>query len=183
MARVFYPVEIYSAAQSKYQLLPFRFLRLEDGNEILVNEAGEFVLGPNGTARSLIKKELLHGSDLYATFKSNNFITDDSSSPLLDLLATKYRTKYSFIDGFTNLHIFVVTLRCDHSCHYCQVSRQTADKLSYDMSLEVAAKSVDLMMQSPARDVTLEFQGGEPLLAFDVIAHRPSRQETGRESA
>ena len=110
MARVFYPVEIYSAAQSKYQLLPFRFLRLEDGNEILVNEAGEFVLGPNGTKKSPLKKELLHGSDLYATFKSKHFITDDSSSPLLDLLTTKYWTKYSFIDGFTKLHIFVVTL-------------------------------------------------------------------------
>ena len=36
---------------------------------------------------------------------------------------------------------------------------------------KVAAKSVDLMMQSPARDVTLEFQGGEPLNLFDAIRH------------
>jgi His-Xaa-Ser system radical SAM maturase HxsB len=171
MARVFYPIENYSPSRSRYQLLPFRFMRLGDGKEILVNEAGEFVLEPNGTARSLITRELSHGSELYATLKAKHFIADDSSSPLLDLLATKYRTKYSFIDGFTKLHIFVVTLRCDHSCQYCQVSRQTADKFSYDMSLEAAAKSVDLMMQSPAREVTLEFQGGEPLLALDVIRH------------
>jgi His-Xaa-Ser system radical SAM maturase HxsB len=171
MARVFYPVESYSPSEPGYRLLPFRFLRLENGNEILVNEAGEFVLAPSGTARSLVQRQLVRGSDLYATFKAKQFITDDSSSPLLDLLATKYRTKYGFIEGFTKLHIFVVTLRCDHSCQYCQVSRQTADKLSYDMSFETAAKSVDLMMKSPAQQITLEFQGGEPLLALDVIRH------------
>ncbi len=171
MSRVFYPIESYSASKEDYRLLPFRFLRLDNDNEILVNEVGEFVLAPRGTARTLIQKQLPRTTDLYAMFKAKQFIADDSSSPLLDLLATKYRTKCSFIDGFTKLHIFVVTLRCDHSCQYCQVSRQTADKMSYDMSFETAAKSVDLMMRSPARHLTLEFQGGEPLLAFDVIRY------------
>lgn len=171
MARVFYPVENYSAPENGYRLLPFRFLRLDQARELLVNEVGEFVIGPVGTAQTLIRKELRYGSDLYSTLKAKQFLTDNSSSPLIDLLATKYRTKSSFIDGFTKLHIFVVTLRCDHSCHYCQVSRQTADKTTYDMSFETAEKSVDLMMKSPARNVTLELQGGEPLLAFDVIRH------------
>jgi len=171
MARVFYPVESYSASEAGYRLLPFRFLRLESNKELLVNQVGEFVVAPFGTAQALIRKQLTRGSDIYATFKAKQFIADDSSSPLLDLLATKYRTKYGFIEGFTKLHIFVVTLRCDHSCHYCQVSRQTADKSTYDMSYETAGKSVELMMKSPARHVTLEFQGGEPLLAFDVIRY------------
>jgi hypothetical protein len=38
-------------------------------------------------------------------------VFDGESSPLLDVLATKYRTKRSFLDGFTKLHIFVTTLR------------------------------------------------------------------------
>jgi len=144
---------------------------LNSAKELLVNEVGEFVIAESGTAQTLIQKRLSRGSEAYSTFKAKQFIADDSSSALLDLLATKYRTKYSFIDGFTKLHIFVVTLRCDHSCHYCQVSRQTADKKTYDMSLETAEKSVELMMKSPARHITLELQGGEPLLAFDVIRH------------
>jgi His-Xaa-Ser system radical SAM maturase HxsB len=171
MARVFYPVESYSAPEVGYRLLPFRFLKLDQDKEILVNEVGEFVIGPVGTAAALIRKQLSRSSDLYSIFKAKQFLADGSSSPLLDLLATKYRTKHDFIDGFTKLHIFVVTLRCDHSCHYCQVSRQTADKSTYDMSFETADRSVDLMMKTPARRVTLELQGGEPLLAFDVIRH------------
>jgi uncharacterized protein len=85
------------------------------------------------------------------------------------MLATKYRTKRSFLDGFTKLHIFVITLRCEHSCLYCQVSRQSSDRTKYDMSEETASRSLDLMFQSPARQLTLEFQGGEPLLNFDLI--------------
>ena len=119
-------------------MLPFRFLRLDDTQEILVNEAGEFVVAPRGTVKALVGKQLKCGSDFYSTFKAKHFIADNSSSPLLDILATKYRTKFSFVGGFTKLHIFVVTLRCDHSCHYCQVSRQTADKSAYDMSFETA---------------------------------------------
>lgn len=171
MARPFYSIENYAPPQRSYSLLPFRFMRLDNTSEILVNEAGEYVLVPIGTARTIIQKQLPTASDLYADLKAKQFIYDESSSPLLDLLATKYRTKYSFMDGFTKLHIFVVTLRCDHSCQYCQVSRQTADKTRYDMSLDTAARSVDLMMQSPAQTLTLEFQGGEPLLAFDVIRY------------
>jgi His-Xaa-Ser system radical SAM maturase HxsB len=171
MSRIFYPVESYSASEAPYQLLPFRFLPLSETKEVLVNEVGEFVVAPRGTARFLARKQLARGTPLYSTFKAKQFIVDENSSPLLDLLATKYRTKCGFMEGFTKLHIFVVTLRCDHSCHYCQVSRQTSDKNQYDMSFDTADKSLDLMMKTPAQHVTLELQGGEPLLAFDVIRY------------
>src|SRR5438128_4051732 len=39
------------------------------------------------------------------------------------------------------------------------------------MSFATADKSVDLMMKSPAKHLTMELQGGEPLLAMDVIRH------------
>jgi His-Xaa-Ser system radical SAM maturase HxsB len=169
LARAFHSIDYYRPSHDSYKLLPFRFLRLNESKELLVNEVGEFVIAPTGTARALIRKELDCKSEIYLTFKAKQFISDDNSSMLLDLLATKYRTKYSFIEGSTKLHIFVVTLRCDHSCHYCQVSRQTTDKSAYDMSFETAEKSIDLMIESPARNLTMELQGGEPLLAFDLI--------------
>jgi hypothetical protein len=58
MARVFYPVENYSSPESGYRLLPFRFLKLDQRTELLVNEVGEFVFGPAGTAHALIRKQL-----------------------------------------------------------------------------------------------------------------------------
>jgi uncharacterized protein len=121
MARAFYPLERFAPAPAAFHLLPFRFTRL-NGKELLVNESGEFLFAPNGTVQSLTDEYLDTNSELYRDLKSKHFVYDESSSPLLDVLATKVRTKFDHVTGGTKLHIFVVTLRCEHSCDYCQVS-------------------------------------------------------------
>ena len=170
MARAFYPLEQFAGAPAGFHLLPFRFIRM-NGKELLVNEAGEFLFAPPGTVQGLVDERLDTSTNLYRDLKAKHFVYDDSSSPLLDILATKVRTKFDHICGGTKLHIFVVTLRCEHSCDYCQVSRQTATRGEFDMSTSTADRAVAMMMDSPAREVTLEIQGGEPLLAFDVIQY------------
>jgi uncharacterized protein len=171
LARSFLPRDGFEASVNPYRLLPFRFHRLNPQTEILVNESGEFLIAPAGTSRKLVRREIGPTAEIYGTLKAKHFLYDDYSSPLLDVLAAKYRTKYDFMAGSTKLHIFVVTLRCDHSCHYCQVSRQTLNKGEYDMKPEAAEAAINIMLQSPSRYLTLEFQGGEPLLAFDLIKH------------
>jgi len=169
MARKFRGPEAFSGPTHSYAILPFRFISLDETREILVSEAGEYVVAPRGAAQSLVERTLDSNSELYRSLRTRHFLFDEQSSPLLDILATKYRTKRSFLDGFTKLHIFVVTLRCEHSCVYCQVSRQTPDRARFDMSWETAERALDLMFLSPAPNMTLEFQGGEPLLNFDLI--------------
>jgi len=169
LSRKFQDHAAFGVAPDRYSLLPFRFISLDAAREILVNEVGEYSIEPSGTARALFGRKLDTDSDRYRRLRSRQFLFDDQSSALLDVLATKYRTKRSFLDGFTKLHIFVVTLRCDHSCHYCQVSRQTADRIRYDMTKETAERAIDLMFRSPSPHLTLEFQGGEPLLNFELI--------------
>jgi His-Xaa-Ser system radical SAM maturase HxsB len=180
MARSFYPLENFSPTPTQVSLLPFRFTRLF-GQELLVNEGGEFLFTPEGTVRSLLNATAKVQSDLYKSLKAKHFIYDETSSALLDILATKIRTKYDHISGGTKLHIFVVTLRCEHSCHYCQVSRQTATKGEFDMSWATVDRSISLMFDSPSPHVTLELQGGEPLLAFDTIQYIvPKAKEQAR---
>jgi len=170
MARVFYPLQHFDPTPTQFQLLPFRFMRFEE-KELLVNEAGEFLFTPSGTVRNLVDGSLETNSVLYRDLKAKHLVYDDTSSALLDVLATKVRTKFDHITGGTKLHIFVVTLRCDHSCHYCQVSRQSASRAQFDMSTSTADRAIAMMMDSPAQDVTLEIQGGEPLLAFEMIQY------------
>lgn len=186
MARPFVSENSFAALPGQYRLLPFRFHRLDPETELLVNECGEFLTAPTGTVQRITKRNLAVDQELYATLKAKHFIYDDYSSPLLDILASKCRTKFGFMYGSTKLHIFVVTLRCDHSCHYCQVSRQTVNKGEFDMSPEVAAAAVDIMLDSPAQHITLEIQGGEPLLAFDTVKYlvsiaKPKAQQRGKD--
>lgn len=186
MTRKFQPPTSFRESPSSYHLLPFRFISLDSAREILVSEAGEYLIAPIGTARSVVRRQLDTGSDLYRSLRARHFLFDDQSSALLDVLATKYRTKRSFLDGFTKLHIFVTTLRCEHSCVYCQVSRQTPNRQEFDMSPETADRALALMFRSPAPHLTLEFQGGEPLLNFDLIRYIVPRAKeraagTGKE--
>lgn len=154
---------------SGYGLLPFHFLRFDDARSLVVSETGEFhFLGHDDLTR-FVRHELPPSSDVYLDLKAKHFLFDSGSVAPFELLATKYRTKKAFLDGFTSLHIFVVSLRCEHSCHYCQVSRVSADRARYDMSEETARRALDLAFRSPAPHLKIEMQGGEPLLNFERV--------------
>ena len=144
-------------------------------DELLVNDAGEYLFAPNGTVRELADGIFRPSSELYKDLKSKHFLYDDVTETLLDVLATKVRSKNDHLVGGTKLHIFVVTLRCEHSCQYCQVSRQTSAKGEFDMDRATADKAIALMLDSPSPHVTMELQGGEPLLAFDLIQYMVPR--------
>ncbi len=79
------------------------------------------------------------------------------------------RNRYNFLFRGTSLHIVVVTLRCNMNCVYCQASSRPMTKKEYDMDKETAKKTVDFIFQSQSSYLTIEFQGGEPLLNWDVV--------------
>jgi His-Xaa-Ser system radical SAM maturase HxsB len=168
MGQPFRGVECF-APLAAYQLLPFRFMRWEDGSVLLVSDVGEHHFLEADEFRRLTCYELDHRTATYLDLKAKHFLWDPDSLTPLDLVATKYRTKKDFLRGFTGLHIFVVTLRCDHSCTYCQVSRVTEDRTTFDMSDETARRAIDLLFRSPSPTLKVEFQGGEPLLTMERI--------------
>src|SRR5258708_3516484 len=108
--RKFKEVDFYSLNSSAgYFLLPFRFHRLNERKEILVNEIGDFLIVPRGTAEQVINRNLSkeENQELYGDLIANFFITEEQIPTLLNVIATRYRTKKSFLDYFTALHIFV----------------------------------------------------------------------------
>ena len=168
----FHGQESYSpAAGAPYSLLPFRFIELDTDRYVVSNFVGEHYVLPRSVLHQLIQHELTAESIDYDELKSRHFLFDADSRVALDLVAVKYRTKQQLLSHFTALFIFVVSLRCDHSCPYCQVSRQSADRHAFDMSSEHADHAIDFMFQSPAPTIKVEFQGGEPLLNFSLIQH------------
>jgi len=167
----------YAHASDSYQILPFRFLRWEDGDVLLVNMVGEYEFINSTQFHEFATHKLEPSTPEFENFKAKHFLADSVSTLPLQLLATKYRTKMSFLEGFTKLHLFVVTLRCDHSCPYCQVSRVTEERGKFDMSTATADRAIDLMFHSPSEALKVEFQGGEPLLNFDLVTYIVERTE------
>src|SRR4051794_28466981 len=166
---------------SGYGLLPFRFTRFDDARTIVVNEAGEHHFLANDELQRFVMHELPPGGDTFLDLKARHFLFDSASLAPFELLATKIRSKKAFLDGFISLHIFVVSLRCEHSCHYCQVSRVSADRTRYDMTEATARRALDLAFRSPAPRLKIELQGGEPLLHFERV--RQIIEEARRRAA
>ena len=161
----------YKPAQTSYRLLPLRFSELDATRYALSNIAGEIHILDRQVAHEFLTHRLCPSSPQYDELKSKHFLIDDGSSVAIDLLALKTRTRLERASNFTGLHLFVVTLRCEHSCPYCQVSRQNDNKTHFDMSVETADRSLDLVFRSPSPFIKIEFQGGEPLLNFGLIRH------------
>ncbi|MFC1752942.1 radical SAM protein [Thermoproteota archaeon] len=60
--------------------------------------------------------------------------------------------------------ILLVTHKCQLRCKYCKVR-----KFSASMNEDVMRKAVNWLFTSSAKEVQIQFFGGEPLLRFDII--------------
>lgn len=152
-----------------WRLLPFQFDRFDARRVLLTNMVGEHVFVTEVELAALVDHRLPPDSALVRRLRAKHIIREADDELPLELLALKTRTRYSRLSNFTALHIFVVSLRCEHSCPYCQVSRQSADKDRFDMSPETAAAALRLVFKSPSDQIKIEFQGGEPLLNFGLV--------------
>lgn len=153
----------------KYALLPFNFIRISN-KEILINELGDFIITPEGTVRSIVE-HTINDEELYKSLVANYFVSEEIIPSLLNIYASRLRTKKGFLDDKASLHIFVLTLRCNQNCTYCQASSHEESNIHYSMSKETMDASVKLMFKSQSPHLTMEFQGGEPSLEFDLIKY------------
>jgi His-Xaa-Ser system radical SAM maturase HxsB len=149
---------------------------------VATNDAGEHVVLARADLEALVGHRLEPTSSVYQALEARHFLFDGSSKAPLDLLALRVRSRVDRIADSTGLHMFVVTLRCEGSCQYCQVSRQNGASARFDMSAEHADRAVDIVFQSPSPNLKIELQGGEPLLAFPIIRRIVERARRANET-
>lgn len=168
MAR-FAVADLFQPQQSTLQLLPIRFQRLGADRFLVGNMVGDLTEMTQAQLERLCNLELAPGDGLYELAYEKLLIGSAEQRSSKQLLALRLRTRLSYLRAATPLHLFVVTLRCEHSCPYCQVSRQSQNRQRYDMDRATASKAIDIALSAPAPMIKIEFQGGEPLLNFDLI--------------
>jgi len=89
----------------------------------------------------------------------------------LNQVISDYRQRNLSLLNGTCLHIVVPTLRCNMKCIYCHASSVPKNNKGYDMDKKTAKKVVDFIFQSPSKIITIEFQGGESLLNWEVVKY------------
>jgi uncharacterized protein len=159
----------YEPTAGVWELLPFRFERFSMNRVLLTNMVGEHMFVTPRELDDIVSRRLPTNSNLVRQLRSKHIIRQPDERLPVTLLAMKTRTRLRRLAEFTSLHMFVVSLRCEHSCPYCQVSRQSSDKAHFDMSEATAERALEMVFESPSDNIKIEFQGGEPLLNFGLI--------------
>ena len=155
----------------KYHLLPFRFERFNENEYLLSNDVGEYIFLSNKDFQDFVSGRLDEHSELFYDIESKQIATTDNVEDVVQMLATKFRTKKSILRDFTSLHMVVPTLRCNSSCIYCQVARKNIDDNSANMTKKTAKNVVKTIFQSPSPFIKIEFQGGDPSTNFDMVKY------------
>ena len=169
MIRAIDPGSVSTATGGETWLRRSTSLDLEGRRVLVSNDFGDYAVLDAPTYARLQSGEMTPADVRYRDLEGRSLLDDRGPNDWSDLEHAAHATRKAFALEGPSLHIFVVTLRCDHSCQYCQVSRAAVDATGFDMSSEDAAHAVDRVFESPSRDLTLEFQGGEPALRFDRV--------------
>ena len=152
--------------EPKSELNFYRFRQLDENAILLTVDSGEWCF--------VSKREL-------ALLKAGHYADDrELVEKLLDshvLLSPQNRGDYEKhirerwreIFAPPSLHIVVVTPQCNLRCIYCHAAMRQNEH--GEMSEDTASKIIDKILATPQESMTLEIQGGEPLLNFDVVKY------------
>ncbi|WP_313755957.1 His-Xaa-Ser system radical SAM maturase HxsB [Tissierella sp.] len=140
------------------------------GNDMLItNDLGHYSFLSNDQFRNLLLDSTKLDSDKFSELIDKKFITNGNKEIFINDTYHHVRNYKDYLFHGANLHIFVVTPSCNQSCIYCQASGSSIRKDS--MKENVAKRSVEIALESREDFLTFEFQGGEPLINFDIIKY------------
>ncbi|MCK4809072.1 MAG: 4Fe-4S cluster-binding domain-containing protein, partial [Candidatus Aenigmarchaeota archaeon] len=142
--------------------------KLADDKMLITTDHGAWIVLTQEEYGLLRKGKAEENPDLF-----NNLIRTGvlvSKDNIQDISQCFYRRNCQLTNG-VNLHILTPTLRCNHSCIYCHAKSVPLDTQGHDMDEDTARKIVDFIFQSPAKKITIEFQGGEPLANFPIVEY------------
>lgn len=147
----------------------FNFKRFQN-KILLTNDLGCYLFLDEEEFKTVLTGEAEENPNLKSRLLETQMAYDETD------LEFSSRYRYQLLDAkshlniATSLHIFVVTTACNLNCVYCQANNGRVRPHQF-MDRKTAEKAVDIALQSPARFLDFEFQGGEPLLNFEIIKH------------
>ena len=147
----------------------FNFKKL--GDQILMtNDFGEYMFISESDFKDVINSNIDTESEVGRKLLDRHMIYDETNLSFSNINRYRVREIKNHLNLSTSLHIFVVTTACNMGCVYCQANNGTKCSNLF-MDKEMARKAVDIALASPTKELTFEFQGGEPLLNFEIVKY------------
>ncbi|MCY4559692.1 MAG: His-Xaa-Ser system radical SAM maturase HxsB, partial [Chloroflexi bacterium] len=130
----------------------------------MTSGVGEYLFLSESDFSKLTDGTLEAGTELYRDLRTRQIVCDAERGPLLQGLAAQQRTRKHFATEDPALHILVLTLRCDHRCHYCQVSPRRPSERGF-VSVRVPGDEEMVIRTRPGPSVILPIEGAPPIFS------------------
>lgn len=145
-------------------ILPFNAEKIKD-KFLVTNMMGCWDALNEAEFRQLNSFAVAPGGALFNRLLERGLIVDEGN---VRSVIDGYRNLNANLFADTGLHIAVVTKRCNLRCTYCHAEGGAS---SEDMTIETATRVLQYLFDVRNKSVTLEFQGGEPLLNWPVVKY------------
>ncbi len=147
---------------------PIRWYKIDDNHYFVSTDWGWDILEAD-EFKLLKEGKIEEDSNLFKRLEEKGLIlTKDNFRKAI----LRYKERYGHLWQGPSLHIVTVTRKCNQACIYCHSAvydYRIEDKKKYDMDENTAKAVVDFIFQTNAKSIGIEFQGGEPLLNWDVV--------------
>jgi len=144
----------------KYAVLPFNTEKIKDCY-LVSNYLGGWGILSETEFKQLHQNNIIAQNLKEKLVQRGLIVNRDNGAKLI----SDYRRLNAHLFTGTSLHIVVVTTRCNLRCTYCQ----TNNNPNMDMDIKTAKKVLSFFQDCPNPFINLEFQGGEPLLNWEVV--------------
>lgn len=135
---------------------------------LLTNDSGRYAFLSRECFQQFIAGAMDPESEIWAMLQSRLFCSKESRETYLQEAIEPVRDNHAYLFSPTSLFIFAVTNQCNNRCVYCQADGCAA---ASRMSIDTADKAIDRIREAPSKNLTIEFQGGEPLLNWETIKY------------
>ena len=144
-----------------WAILPYNTEKIS-GHYLISNVLGSWELLDSNEFKRLEQFSLNENNELFNKLYDKGIIIREENLPKM---INEYRNLQSHLFADASLHIAVLTTRCNIACNYCQTQAEDPS----DMDVVTATKIIDYCFGMRNQNINLEFQGGEPLLNWDVL--------------
>ena len=150
--------------------IPFiRVNHLNEDKKIITNIFWENLILSNEHFYDYINEKIGEKSVLYEKIVKKWFLKKENYEKNA---VEEYKKRFWINFIWPTLHIIVITKWCNHQCKYCHASadyRYSDSKLM--LTEEDARKIVDIILESPSNNLTIEFQWWEPATNWDILKY------------
>ena len=135
---------------------------------LLTNDAGRYVFLSKDEFNSFVSDNMDANTDIFSVLEERLFHYSESQETYIQKAINAVRENRAYIFSPTSLFIIAVTNQCNNRCVYCQAEGHAQAAI---MSIDIADKILERIKETPNQSITIEFQGGEPLLNQQAITY------------